>query len=404
TSIQLLDEWNVAYAILNPLTPGGRQLNPELDAAICAAVNDWQVHEWLDKEPRMRASIIAPLEYPELAVKEIEKRAKDKRFVQVQFSGRPREPMGRPKYWPIYEVAEHYGLKVMSHAFGSGGQPITGAGWPSFYIEDHVGPAQSMQANIISLVGEGVFERFPKLRVVSAENGFGWVPSLMWRMDASYQQFKSEVPHLRRLPSEYISEFCHFCTQPVEEPHRPKDFLKLFEMWPAAADRLMFASDYAHWDSTAPTACCRSSCPRSSSARSSTATPWSCTGWNEVRRRLRRRDPTRRAEDRRGRRPLDRRLQREGRVLRAAQLLPPPGRPVHAGALLGLLAVTAAPTRAARCARGSCGARSRRPCRARCASRARARSSRAPGTAGSTTSAPANPGARPSGSASALTM
>ncbi|HZR01533.1 MAG TPA: amidohydrolase family protein [Chloroflexota bacterium] len=252
TSIQLLDEWNVAYAILNPLTPGGRQLNPELDAAICAAVNDWQVHEWLDKEPRMRASIIAPLEYPELAVKEIEKRAKDKRFVQVQFSGRPREPMGRPKYWPIYEVAEHYGLKVMSHAFGSGGQPITGAGWPSFYIEDHVGPAQSMQANIISLVGEGVFERFPKLRVVSAENGFGWVPSLMWRMDASYQQFKSEVPHLRRLPSEYISEFCYFCTQPVEEPHRPKDFLKLFEMWPAAADRLMFASDYAHWDWDCP--------------------------------------------------------------------------------------------------------------------------------------------------------
>jgi len=51
--------------------------------------------------------------------------------------------MGRRKYWPIYEAAEKHGLKIMSHAFGSYGNPITGAGWPSFYLEDHVGPAQA---------------------------------------------------------------------------------------------------------------------------------------------------------------------------------------------------------------------------------------------------------------------
>ena len=53
----------------------------------------------------------------------------------------------------------------MSHAFGSYGNPITGAGWPSFYLEDHVGPAQAMQANIISLVAEGVFEQLPDAQV-----------------------------------------------------------------------------------------------------------------------------------------------------------------------------------------------------------------------------------------------
>lgn len=252
TSVQLLDEWNVTHAVLNPLTPFGTQLDPEFSAALCTACNDWQVHDWLDREPRMRASIICPFEHADLAVAEIERRASDRRFVQVQFSGRPAEPMGRRKYWPIYEAAEHFGLKIMSHAFGAGGHPITGAGWPSFYIEDHVGPAQSMQANIISLVGEGVFERFPGLRVVSAENGFGWVPSMMWRMDASYQLFKGEIPRLRRLPSEYVSEFCYFCTQPIEEPHRRRDFMSLFEEWPAAEDHLLFASDYAHWDWDSP--------------------------------------------------------------------------------------------------------------------------------------------------------
>lgn len=252
TSVQLLDEWNVVYGILNPLTGVGAQLNPEFDAALATAVNDWQVAEWLDPEPRLRASIIVPFEHADLAVAEIERRAADPRFVQVQFSGRPREPMGRRKYWPIYAACEAHGLTVMSHAFGSGGQPITGAGWPSYYIEDHVGPAQSMQANLISLVIEGVFERFPGLRVVSAENGFGWAPSLMWRLDNTFELLHSEVPHLKRRPSEYLREHVWYCTQPVEEPERPADFLRTVEQ--IGADRLVFASDYAHWDWDAPDA------------------------------------------------------------------------------------------------------------------------------------------------------
>jgi len=139
---------------------------------------------------------------------------------------------------------------MMSHAFGSGGQPTTGCGWPSFYIEDHVGPAQSMQANLISLVTEGVFERFPTLRVVSAENGFGWVPSLLWRLDNTYDLLRGETPHLTRRPSEQIRDHVWFCTQPIEEPHQPKDLPWLIDQ--VGADRLIFASDYAHWDWDAP--------------------------------------------------------------------------------------------------------------------------------------------------------
>jgi predicted TIM-barrel fold metal-dependent hydrolase len=249
--VHLLDTWNIHYAILNPLTGVGRQLNPYFDAALASAVNDWQVADWLDQDARYRASMIIPFEYPELAVAEIERRASDKRFVQVQFSGRPREPMGRFKYWPIYEACEKHGLAVMSHAFGSGGQPITGAGWPSFYIEDHVGPAQSIQANIISMVVEGVFERFPGLKLVSVENGLAWAASLMWRLDSTYHQLKSEVPHLKRLPSEYVRAHCYFSTQPMEEPPHPQDFLAMLEQI-GAPDNIMFATDYPHWDWDAP--------------------------------------------------------------------------------------------------------------------------------------------------------
>src|SRR5215211_4634858 len=188
-----LDPYNVAHAMLIPLTSAPRMLNLELGAALATAVNDWQVAEWLDPEPRLRASIAIPLEDPQASVAEIKRRASDKRFVQVQFSGRPQEPMGRRKYWPIYEVAAENGLHIMSHAFGSYGNPITGAGWPSFYVEEHVGPAQAAQANIVSLITEGVFDHFPGLKFVSVENGFGWIPSLMWRMDSAWSLLKSEV-------------------------------------------------------------------------------------------------------------------------------------------------------------------------------------------------------------------
>src|SRR5258708_12295178 len=87
--------------------------------------------------------------------------------------------MGRRKYWPIYEACAAAGLHVMSHAFGSFGNPITGSGWASFYLEDHVGPAQAMQANLISMVAEGVFERFPSLKLVSVQNRFGCPPPLL---------------------------------------------------------------------------------------------------------------------------------------------------------------------------------------------------------------------------------
>jgi predicted TIM-barrel fold metal-dependent hydrolase len=251
TRSNYLDRFNVAYGILIPLSGATGQQNLELGAALARAVNDWQVAEWLDLEPRLRASITVPIEAPDLAVKEIRRRASDRRFVQVQFSGRPHEPMGRRKYWPIYEACEEIGLKVMSHAFGSYGQPITGAGWPSFYLEEHIGPAQAMQANIISLVAEGVFERFPSLKVVSVENGFGWLPSLMWRMDSTWQLLRAEVPHLKRLPSEYIREHVYLTTQPMEEPDKPKYFHQLLEHY-ESVDHLLFASDYPHWDADHP--------------------------------------------------------------------------------------------------------------------------------------------------------
>jgi predicted TIM-barrel fold metal-dependent hydrolase len=103
-----------------------------------------------------------------------------------------------------------------------------------------------MQALLTSLIVEGVFEHFPDLKIVLIEGGFAWAPPLAWRLDAQWKRLKSEAPHLRRLPSEYIRDQVWFTTQPIEEPERPDDLLAVMD-W-LGWDRILISTDYPHWD------------------------------------------------------------------------------------------------------------------------------------------------------------
>ena len=98
-----------------------------------------------------------------------------------------------------------------------------------------------------SMVCEGVFEKFPKLRLVLIEGGIAWLPHLMWRMDKNFKALRSSVPWLQRLPSEYIREHVRLTTQPIEEPSDPSRILQILD-WIHAEETVMFSSDYPHWD------------------------------------------------------------------------------------------------------------------------------------------------------------
>jgi hypothetical protein len=101
-------------------------------------------------------------------------------------------------------------------------------------------------AQLSSLVIEGVPEKFPRLKFVFIEGGFGWVPAITWRMDQHFERFRSEVPHLKRRPSEYVKQSFWFTTQPMEEPESAEHLRQVIE-W-IGIDRLLFSSDYPHWD------------------------------------------------------------------------------------------------------------------------------------------------------------
>jgi uncharacterized protein len=248
---QLLDTNDTAVGILSPLHGSAR--NTDLDAALCTAVNEWQIEQWVKPEPRLRASVTVAQEDPDLAVEEIARRAGDARFVQILLPSKTNEPLGRKRYWPIFAAAQSAGLPVGVHVNSvGGGYASTGSGWPSYYLQDHHINVHSFQAQLASLALEGVFERFPRLRMVMIEGGFAWLPALCWRLDRHWARMRDEVPECRRPPSAYIREQLWFTTQPVEEPEQPEHLRDTLN-W-IGWDRLMFATDYPHWDYDDPAA------------------------------------------------------------------------------------------------------------------------------------------------------
>jgi predicted TIM-barrel fold metal-dependent hydrolase len=251
----LIKPFNIEYGILTGnLMDVSTMHDPDYAAAIASAYNDFLVEEWLPKHESFRGCMVVSMNDAELAAREIERLAGHPKIVGIVIGSGQRALLGQRQYHPIYAAAERHGLPISIHpgGEGAGGTPApTPSGYPTRYLEYHTGLSQNYMAHTISLVCEGVFERFPGLKIVLLEGGIAWLPHLMWRFDKNYKALRSSVPWLKKMPSQYIREHCFLSTQPIEEPEDPKDLLMLFDLVDAE-NMLMFSSDYPHWDNDAP--------------------------------------------------------------------------------------------------------------------------------------------------------
>jgi predicted TIM-barrel fold metal-dependent hydrolase len=234
-----LDATNAEIAILSCAYAIEGIWNPDLEVAMARAVNEWLVENWLSKDSRLRASLMVPLKQPEEAAKEIARaKASHDGFVQVFLPIRSPEPYGKRGYWPLWEAIQAHDLVAGLHYGGASGNPPTSVGWTSLYIEEYSGMAQVYQSQLMSMIVEGVFDRFPNLRVACVESGYAWLQPFLWRFDKDWKGLRREVPWNTKVPSEYVREHVRFTLQPVDGPDR---------VVVGMAEQLMFSTDYPHW-------------------------------------------------------------------------------------------------------------------------------------------------------------
>ena len=229
-------------------------MSGELSAALCHAVNEWLL-EYCSADPRrLRAVGLIPCQAPEAAVKELEWVARQGAVSAMLPTNVYGRNLGEPFFYPIYEAAEKIGMTLSVHPqTGHEGVPgvsgVMAAGTPRFvkyvYVHMTAFPFELMIA-MMHMIGEGVFDRFPRLRVGFMEGGAGWLPFWMERLDEHVEKLAPQMPNLRRRPSEIIRSDQIVLTCESEESGLDR------VLDAAGPGTVLYASDYCHWDCNFP--------------------------------------------------------------------------------------------------------------------------------------------------------
>ena len=248
---QLLDEYEIDRAILLGGPNSGHGAFPHAPslAAVCSAYNDWVLDTWHGVDPRYRAAILVPPQDAELAVAEIERLADRPGVAAIHMPVSEIAP-GEKHFWPIYEVAQHYGLPILVHPGATESIYVKAprlSFTPTYYLEFHTLLPQPAMSSVVSLICHGVFERFPRLKCVFVECGFAWAVDVMWRLERDWKAQRVEVPWVKKHPFEYLEANVRFSSQPFYEAEKREQIHAVLDVI-RAEKTLLFSSDYPHWD------------------------------------------------------------------------------------------------------------------------------------------------------------
>jgi uncharacterized protein len=123
---------------------------------------------------------------------------------------------------------------------------VTPVGWPSYLVEDYCAQSLAFQSMTTSLICEGVFQKFPDLKVVFLESGVTWLPAHLWRLTKFWRGMRSEIPWVTEPPWEIARRHIRLSAQPLDGPGDAATIEKIVEHL-RSEDMLLFATDYPHW-------------------------------------------------------------------------------------------------------------------------------------------------------------
>jgi predicted TIM-barrel fold metal-dependent hydrolase len=227
-------------------------LEPEFAAAIARAYNDW-LHDFVQVAPErlFGCAMVAPHDVPS-AVDEVRRSVGEYGFRGVYLApgSAVRKPWHDRHFDPLWADCQRLGVPVCFH--GGGRTALR----PDYSLGEVFGDRLMLwhcfnqplgvMACAVSMIGGGVLERFPELRVALLEGNCSWAPWLMHRLDEHHEWVGwYEARDLTLKPSDYFRRQCFVSVDADEETVR--HFVDWF-----GDENLVFSTDYPHGDSMYP--------------------------------------------------------------------------------------------------------------------------------------------------------
>lgn len=220
-----------------------------LQRACFRAYNDW-LAEYCSPDPNRLVGVpLVPVYDINEGIAELERTNKrNLRGAMIPLSPPATcPPYTATVYDPLWAALQELDTPVILHGITGGGYetPLSPAAWwrDDFTLGMVIRPHEAQRV-LAQLILSGVFERFPRLKVICAENGTDWIPWYVGRLERAARGPFSFPTKLSLKPIEYFRRNVYFTY--IDEPHVVRDHQLLGE------DKLMFATDYPHRQSIWP--------------------------------------------------------------------------------------------------------------------------------------------------------
>ncbi|MEQ1890346.1 MAG: amidohydrolase family protein [Alphaproteobacteria bacterium] len=249
--LKLYEDWGLGGGLVLP-TIGilWDKDDAPLANAYCRAYNDW-VYDFQAPD-RERMVIAAHLNLRDIpnAIKELDRNlARGFKGVFLPPERVDGKGFAHPHFDPLWARIEEAGVPLLPHVIVRTQRLVTGfagdwynAGQVNLTFSFAMGGASQLMPALVSMVLDGTFDKFPRLKVCSIEAGAGWAPYAMDRMDEKYKRFKWQSPLKLDLPSDYFRRNIWAVAEPEERTiGSVLDIL--------GEDRVLWGSDYPHIDS-----------------------------------------------------------------------------------------------------------------------------------------------------------
>jgi 5-carboxyvanillate decarboxylase len=240
-----MDATGIDRQIISITAPGPQVLATADAVAIATLAND-RLAEACRRHPDRFSGLtaVAPQD-PEAAAKEIERGHRELGMKGVIVNSHTKgEYLDNPKFWPIFEAAEALGTPIYLHPTTPPKAmigPLLEAGLDGAIY----GFAVETGMHLLRIITAGVFDRFPRLKIVVGHLGEA-LPFWLYRLDYMHaatvraQRYESMKP-IKKRPSDYMRENVWVTTSGM-----PWEPAIMFCREVLGAERVLYAMDYPY--------------------------------------------------------------------------------------------------------------------------------------------------------------